>query len=174
MHETQESITQWASETFGASRSLYRLINRAAEELIELQTAAELTPEKGPEEAADTMIVLARVARRLNVELIFDEAQLKNTHTEAHALTHIGAALVATGYLSVFASRFEHEQDPSMDIDSLETLSATQIHTVVMRLAAYCRQAGTTLESEIDKKMAANRHRTWNLQGDGTGYHAGA
>lgn len=69
--ETQESIGKWADETFGPSGSNARVAARANEEMAELirvLTSDDNHP-KAPEELADVVIVLNRLAFRLGINL---------------------------------------------------------------------------------------------------------
>jgi len=97
MSETQSSISDWATQTFGESGSTLRVAIRANEEMSELLrclSVDDCSP-KAAEEIADVVIVLCRVATRL----------------------------------------------------------------------------GVTIWDEVEKKMAINRQRVWNLDGSGHGYH---
>lgn len=70
-NETQDSISIWANETFGAAGSNARVAARANEEMAELLrclTADDNHP-KAAEEIADVVIVLYRAAWRLGVDL---------------------------------------------------------------------------------------------------------
>lgn len=71
MKETQASIAQWADETFGAAGSNARVAARANEEMAELLRAltADDSHPKAPEEVADIVIILYRLAHRLNIDL---------------------------------------------------------------------------------------------------------
>jgi NTP pyrophosphatase (non-canonical NTP hydrolase) len=94
--ETQESICQWADDTFGPVKSTVRVAIRSNEEMSELLRALSADDDlKALEEVADVVIVLYRVAEML----------------------------------------------------------------------------GGNLHVEVDRKMAINRARRWNLTGDGHGYH---
>lgn len=78
MKETQESISQWANETFGVAGSNARVAARANEEMAELLRAltADENHPKAAEEIADIVIVLSRLATRLGVDMI-EEIQNK-------------------------------------------------------------------------------------------------
>lgn len=69
--ETQATITQWCEETFGPAKSNARLIARANEEMAELirDSADDDRHPNIPEEMADVVIVLFRVATRMGVDL---------------------------------------------------------------------------------------------------------
>ena len=69
--ETQLSISEWANDAFGPSGSNIRVAARANEEMAELLralTVDDANP-KAPEEIADIVIVLYRLAWRLGVDL---------------------------------------------------------------------------------------------------------
>jgi NTP pyrophosphatase (non-canonical NTP hydrolase) len=72
MRETQQSISWWASETFGPVSSNIRVAARANEEMAELLRALS-TNDKNPkahEEMADVLIVLFRLAARMGIDLL--------------------------------------------------------------------------------------------------------
>lgn len=62
------------------------------------------------------------------------------------------------------------------DLSVLPPIAVNQdnvlIDRIIAGLRAICRRLGTTLGAEVDRKMAINRGRLWNLTGDGHGYHA--
>jgi NTP pyrophosphatase (non-canonical NTP hydrolase) len=72
--ETQQSISDWAEEAFGPVGSNARVAARANEEMAELLRAltADDRHPKAAEEMADVVIVLARLATRLGVELTIE------------------------------------------------------------------------------------------------------
>ncbi len=69
LHETQESITDWANETFGEPESNLSIALRAQEEMMEL--IGKLTDDddsiEAPIEAADVIIILMRLFSSFNV-----------------------------------------------------------------------------------------------------------
>lgn len=71
MSETQQSISQWADETFGGAGSNARVAARANEEMAELLRAltADDSHPKAAEEVGDIVIILYRLATRLGVDL---------------------------------------------------------------------------------------------------------
>lgn len=97
MIENQQSISAWATQTFGDASTNVRVAVRANEEMAELLRAlsADDSHPKAIEEAADVVIVLFRLAARM----------------------------------------------------------------------------GESLMAEVDRKMAINRARHWNITSDGHGYH---
>lgn len=71
MLENQISVSQWAEETFGPTSSNARIAARANEEMAELLralTANDHHP-KAPEEVADVVICLYRLATKLGFHL---------------------------------------------------------------------------------------------------------
>lgn len=71
MIETQESISEWADQAFGAAGSNARVAARANEEMAELLralTVDDMHP-KAAEEIADVVIVLNRLATRMGFRL---------------------------------------------------------------------------------------------------------
>jgi hypothetical protein len=71
MTETQQTISQWALDTFGPVGSNVRVAARANEEMSELLRALTVDEShpKAAEEIADIVIVLYRLATRLSVDL---------------------------------------------------------------------------------------------------------
>lgn len=71
MRETQETISQWAEETFGPASSNARVAARANEEMSELlrKLTTDDDHEDAPVEIADVVIVLYRLAARMGVDL---------------------------------------------------------------------------------------------------------
>lgn len=71
MIENQQTISNWANETFGPAGSNARVAARANEELAELLRALTTDDDhpKAAEEVADTVIVLYRLAARLGIDL---------------------------------------------------------------------------------------------------------
>jgi NTP pyrophosphatase (non-canonical NTP hydrolase) len=70
--ETQQTITEWIEQTFGPAGSNARVVARANEEMSELLrdvTTDDRHPNI-PEEMADVVIVLFRVATRMGVDLM--------------------------------------------------------------------------------------------------------
>lgn len=66
-HETQESITQWAKETFGPVTDLQRAVERCEEEMVEFEDA--YTPQEHIEEAADVVITFYCMSSALGYDL---------------------------------------------------------------------------------------------------------
>ncbi len=71
MSEDQYSVSRWADETFGPASSNARVAARANEEMAELIRALTVDdnhPQAG-EEIADIVIILYRLATRLNSDV---------------------------------------------------------------------------------------------------------
>lgn len=71
MRETQQSISAWATATFGEAGSNIRVAVRANEEMAELLRALAIDSHhpKALEEMADVIIVFMRLAERLGGDL---------------------------------------------------------------------------------------------------------
>lgn len=71
MIEDQYQVSRWAEETFGPASSNARVAARANEEMAELLRALTSDDEhpKAPEEIADIVIVLYRLATRLGSDI---------------------------------------------------------------------------------------------------------
>lgn len=78
MKESQQTITDWANDTFGLSTSNARVAARANEEMAELLKALTVDDKhpKAAEEIADVIIIFMRLATNLGVDLV-DEVQNK-------------------------------------------------------------------------------------------------
>jgi hypothetical protein len=69
--ETQQSVSEWAVDTFGDTGTNVRVAVRANEEMAELLrelTIDDQSP-KAPKEIADIIIVLYRLATRMGVSI---------------------------------------------------------------------------------------------------------
>jgi NTP pyrophosphatase (non-canonical NTP hydrolase) len=71
MIETQQSISEWAEQTFGPAGSNARVAARANEEMAELLRALTVQDDAkdGAAEVADIFIVLYRLATRMGVDI---------------------------------------------------------------------------------------------------------
>lgn len=89
--ETQETISDWAEETFGPAGSNARVAARVNEEMAELLralTADDQHPKAG-EECADILICLYRLATRLGIDL-HQAVDAKMTVNRARLWAHDG------------------------------------------------------------------------------------
>lgn len=161
VRETQASIVEWADDTFGPSKSVFRLVGRANTEMAELVRAATSgdDPLKIAEEAADVAIVLCRAADMLGRAAIF----------EGPSTNPLRITMAA-----VHANRAMADLLAEMERDRPWTEHAgTLIDRVFLFLRRVCEAAGTTLAEQVDRKQTINRARRWVLAGDGTGSHVG-
>jgi NTP pyrophosphatase (non-canonical NTP hydrolase) len=69
--ETQVTVSDWADRAFGPATSNIRIAARANEEMAELLRALSIDDRssKAPEEIADVVIILYRLARNLGADL---------------------------------------------------------------------------------------------------------
>lgn len=169
MHETQESISAWAEETFGPAESLARVAARANEEMAELLraiTAGKPYP-KIMEEAADVAIVLERFAEIGG----FDDAR-----QTGHALGVIDRVGAKSGALEIatFANLSLAMLMDDMTDDRPGTVCGDRSGSLYLVFHALYRLVtvlGGELDHAIDAKMEINRVRRWTKDGTGHGYH---
>lgn len=93
MSETQQSVAQWCTETFGPAASNMRIATRANEEMSELLAllAADDNAMKAGEEAADVVICLMRLAEGLGIDLNHEiNRKMKINRARKWALTGDG------------------------------------------------------------------------------------
>lgn len=92
MSETQQSISLWATETFGEAGSNLRVAIRANEEMSELLRCLSTDDRhpKAAEEIADVVIVLCRAAERLGVD-IWDKVEEKMAINRTRVWTKDGS-----------------------------------------------------------------------------------
>ena len=156
--ETQETISAWAEETFGPAGSNLRVAARANEEMAELLRHLSSDPAhpKAPEEAADVVIVLSRLATRLGCKVPPAPSLRRKCRASLYAV-HANANLQKV---------LEFTEACPRHVDT-----AKCIEGCFDSLSALCERLGTTLQAEIDKKMQVNRARVWKLDGTGHGYH---
>ena len=150
MHETQESIYEWAHETFGAADAL-ALVGRANTEMAELVSAVTTGAPAAEvvEEAADVAIVLCRAA-----------------HLFKHKSTFSGAVAAVGGDLrkdAIHANRATADLllEVSRPMGGHPTVCCLLIDRILLMLRRACCRAGTTLDEQVDLKMVVNRQRRW-------------
>jgi hypothetical protein len=166
MMETQESISQWAQETFGEAGSNARVAARANEEMAELVVdAAEWdTPDKPMvKECADVAIVLCRLACRMGFELRLEI--LRHEYSVLINYNISNNVLVARANLAM--SKLLRALTANENSSSAEA-HANECMVMLLQLAYF---TGYDLMTAIDEKMAVNRSRTWTLDNTGHGYH---
>lgn len=59
----------------------------------------------------------------------------------------------------------------ALDVDDRAAKATEEAADVVIVLMRLFERFGTTLEAEVDRKMAINRERRWVLDGNGHGSH---
>ena len=158
--ETQASISVWAEEAFGPVTSSARVAARVNEEMSELlrYLASDDRHPKAAEEVADVAIVLARLADRLGVVLT--------------AMTNddgARAAKLPTSCIAALAN--ERLAQLVLALTLGENDRGGHLNAVGRFLRDIARCLGTDLQTEVDRKMAVNRARTWRRDGTGHGYH---
>lgn len=161
MSETQQSITQWIEETFGVASDA-RILARANEEMAELLkgVASGESPAKLAEECADVLIVLCPLAQRLATALCYPR-RIKEDDVRPYAqYANLGLALAIYRTASgATTSSIDHAE---MD---------AHLRDCVGHLSDLAFSLGSSLQAEVEKKMARNRSRTWKRDGTGCGYH---
>ena len=157
--ETQRTICDWALNTFGPSGSNLRVAARANEEMAELLRAVTA---KAPwhdilEEAADVLIVLARVGERLCVELEFQPVTLKPLSPRATIKQAVCGVNRNIAYL--------------LDTLAWDNPAQERLLDAWYSLLRLIKHMGGDAQAVVDAKMAKNRKRVWNHDGTGHGYH---
>lgn len=157
--ETQETISEWATATFGAVASLPRSLARANEEMAELckKAVTNADHDELAEEAADVVIVLCRAAdiSRADINPMF-------RIMEPTGALPIVAIMQANSLLAYCMEQVS---------DGKARCASIYIELIVRKLAEICFTLGTPLHEAVERKMATNRARVWALDGSGCGYH---
>lgn len=150
--ETQESIAQWALDTFGDVTHTRTILTRANCEFAELVHAVECssTPDKLAGEIADVIIVLARYP----VRIVLDD--LMTFPDDSVQIVMEGAKDALAG---------------AMSRGSSQPLVEESIRLLVDELARLCVLLEIDLPAAIDAKMQINRGRQWTAKGAGHGQH---
>lgn len=162
MKETQESISIWAEETFGPDGSNARIAARANLEMAELIGALTLDDNnpKAAEEVADVMIVLCRLARRLETRLPafdYEFGRIKG------ACTNFNIAAQASHGLARLLW--------SLSVSDNSHSARSWLIDACGYLGSLAKHMDFDMREEVDKKMAINRSRQWKLDNTGHGYH---
>lgn len=166
-HEDQQSIARWAAQTFGEAASDFRIATRVNEELAEMLRAigGGAAPAAIIEEAADTLIVLARFLDRNGGAL------------------HLGGAAAGVELIlprhgaidrACDAALSAHRMVETMMTASLVGDAAMRAHCGGVAAHFLCRAIallGGDPQAAVDAKMAINRQRRWKKDGSGHGYH---
>jgi NTP pyrophosphatase (non-canonical NTP hydrolase) len=80
------------------------------------------------------------------------------------------AAQFPTATMSGVVKHLTEEFEEFLDAPLGES-AAEEAADIVILLYCWAMMNGTNLHAEIDRKMAKNRARVWNIQADGTGRH---
>lgn len=157
MRETQQSICEWADATFGVPASEASIIERALAEAKELVTACTSEPRAATTqigwEAADVVIVLARLGRALKIDAV-------GIACERALDVDLQRASMRTLYnLRLAASAGDRSE---MRVHILRAL---------YNITSVVGMVSVNLADAIDAKMAINRERRWKLDGTGHGQH---
>lgn len=162
--ETQPAILEWKRVTFGPSAPM-RTISRAAEELAELMRAvtSSAPTDKIAEEAADVALILADIGELLGTaDWLFGATGphiYRPVRLTSYALTQLG--LLAFDVELITTGADERSQ----------SIALRNLRSVIGSLKELVEGYGRDLGQEIDRKMAVNRARRWDLDGTGHGYH---
>lgn len=159
-HETPATIYEWSIGVFGPPRSPLSTLVRAQEEMNEL--LRDLIEMAGPqitacEEAADVVILLARVAGQMGVNLSW------NTEWKSDGV--LGSATAANLILARLIA------NPLPGGDTQTRQFSHDLHWIASHMARVCEFFGRELQAEVDSKMARNRARQWEMTGEGVGRH---
>lgn len=158
MTETQETITAWGTETFGPTNTL-RLVARANTEMAELlaEVSSFARPDRIADECADVLIVLARAASLMGVNVAFESVKREPTAS----VVERAAAMANSSLSGVFAC---------VAMGWMPEASAKLID-LWRDVEALMQKCKAIPARRVDAKMAVNRKRKWVLAGDGTGEH---
>lgn len=160
-HETQATITKWCEETFGEVSSNFDLATRVNEEMAEMLAAfrTEEGRRKVPEEAADVVITITRLATRLGAALDFTSPSEGSPRFTAKRW-----AILANMHAAAILDRLERDDD--------DPTTAGRICDLVWECFRAGEASGVNLQDAIDAKMRVNRYeRKWRRDGTGQGYH---
>ncbi len=154
MIETQQSICAWADETFGPPISDASIAARALVEMAGLVTACVngAPAEVIGTEIADVVIVLARLGRSLDHDVVRDPPYWPRQNLlaqAAKAVQRLGDVMAA-------------------DNTEWRRTNLTALRSNLGDIAAIL---GVSVPAAIDSKMAINRARRWKLDGCGHGQH---
>jgi hypothetical protein len=153
MRETQASISEWATTTFGADGSDLIVASRANDEFAEfLRSYSKGKPDVV--ELADTAIVLVRLCERWGGQ---GDTVVTGTHLASDNLSELVVNAVEH-MTTILVSSIDNIQRLLPLLEMLQTLAEIAI------------ELGGNLCDEIDKKMVINRRREWTVV-DGIGFH---
>lgn len=179
MSENQNTVAQWAQETFGNSPTSLRIAIRANIEMSELLTeVADDEWLKVPTEAADVAIVMYRLADKLSINLDHGiEVLASKGRKKVDALAAVANANTVLANIQHMLSLedrpyfYTHQPEPVSDQYRQQVQQISMLMAwLYVWLDEICILCGTNLRPEINKKMRINRKREWNVRG-GEGFH---
>lgn len=157
-NETQKSIVDWATKTFGPPENSSIIAARALEEGAELASLffnGDFDPDGNAldGEIADVFVVSCQVAAMFNITLQFVEGKNQNIKILIPQCVNILAVILAATV------------DENIHITPhLRTLQST--------LANLAKTIGVdSLQNLVNDKMAINHDRKWAVSGSGVGQH---
>lgn len=164
MIETQHTVCAWTDDNFGPASSNFRVASRANEELAEAIRAVAADPlgQAAAVEAADTIIVLCRIAKSHGLLWGGFEVDPPSQHRPSFSTTRQYFT-----WANHWMARLLCELDASDEHDD----AAESIQKIYVCLQHAIRRFDLEPADVISQKMVINRGRTWHVGGDGTGYH---
>lgn len=155
--ETPTGIADWASEVFGLEATIKTMAARVNVEGAELHfEMVRRQHEKVAEEAADVYITMCHMA-----------ARLQSTIKQPCVFPYVFYS--PSGYMPdlipALSSLIFHAYDPIISYSLMYAM-----RNVINTLQAIADTYLFDLAEEVDKKMAINRGRTWNVV-NGVGQH---
>lgn len=160
----QREISEWADATFGRSSSPLRIAVRANEELAELLRAivCEEAPAKIAEEAADTAIILYRLAAVLEFEE--ESFTIGGPYPLSFRLALEGALAADVALQQIMVCLVDGRASKQESIRTFVWQALWCLHVTAARVSI-------ELPPAIAAKLEVNKARDWGLDGTGHGYH---
>lgn len=157
MTETPESISLWATTTFGHQDNIYRTIGRAAEEALEALRECFVDPlplDRISEECADSVIVLCRA---LYV--------IKPTFDNVGLYDHVKPPAPTSRSLQIDIAYATHNLINAANPACRISMISGRLYNALYGLTWVSNACGVPMQKAVDAKMKVNRGRTWNLVG---------
>jgi hypothetical protein len=165
-------------------RSNFEAMSARAAELAARVTAVEQERDAALKLRESMMHAAAHLQQEHELQVAELSRQLDDAHQAYAALagreTTATIAAWADGVFGEPASNISTWYRAMSEMDELrEKLAISDVHPdaaaeaadVVIVLARLLSRLGTTMQAEVDRKMAINRARRWDLTGDGHGQH---
>lgn len=99
---------------------------------------------------------------------------MKNTETQQSITDWANTTFGAAGSNARVAARANEEMAEllrALTADDASPKAAVEVADVLIVLYRLATRLGVDLHAEVDRKMAINRAREWNLDSSGHGYH---